>query len=176
MPPKNVRTIRQLIYWEYAKLIAGSVVKDRKNFAFVMHSYKKLESGRMNPSTILRENKLLVLGDKICAYCEEACDDLQWEHIIPRSRGGEDTIDNMVLACRGCNLSKGARDLFEWYGKERMYEIPRLVLGKYMKLIFDHHERMGTLDSADLNADNSLDVFDLGAVMAQAPAAKSLTV
>jgi hypothetical protein len=163
MPPKNIKTVRQLIYWEYAKLIAGRAVGDRTNFKFAMHMFKKLDAGQMAPSTILRENKKLVEGECCCAYCG-AKDGLQWEHIIPKSRGGPDTIDNMVQACRACNQEKGARDPFEWYGTERFYEIPRLVLGKYLKLMFDCHEKAGTLDSSDVNQDGELDVFDLGAI------------
>ena len=165
MPPKNVRTVRQLIYWEYAKLMAGSAMGDRKNYRYVMYCYKKLDGGKLHPSAILRENQLLVVSDKVCIYCENLCDSLQWEHIIPRSLGGLDTIDNMVLACRDCNLAKGTRDLFEWYGRDRQYEIPRLALGKYLKLIFDVHEQMGTLDAIDMNADGQLNVLDLGAVL-----------
>ncbi len=30
------------------------------------------------------------------------------DHVIPRSKGGTDDIDNLVLACRGCNFLKGA--------------------------------------------------------------------
>jgi len=164
MPPKNVKTIRQLIYWEYAKLIAGRVVQDRKNYRFVMYTYKKLERGEMHPSQILRENKLLCAGERCCAYCGAGEPELDWEHIIPQSRGGPNVIDNMVLACRSCNASKGARDPFEWYGRERRYELPRLVLGKYLKLVFAFHEAAGTLDACDLNEDGKLDVFDLGAI------------
>ncbi|MDQ3802777.1 MAG: hypothetical protein M3416_02855 [Acidobacteriota bacterium] len=65
----------------------------------------------------------------------------------------------------GCNLAKGSRDLFEWHGGDRWYEIPRLVLGKYLKMVFEAHERAVTLDAADLNADECLDVFDPGAVL-----------
>lgn len=115
MPPKQVRTIRQLIYWEFAKLIAERAVGDRKNYRFVMHTYKRLETGRLHPSSILRENKLLAEGDRACAYCGRE-GTLQWEHIIPRSRGGPDTIDNQVLACPPCNAAKGGRAPFEWYG------------------------------------------------------------
>lgn len=165
MPPKNVRSIRQLIYWEYAKLIAGSAVGDRKNYRFVMYTYQKLEKGQLHPSAILRENKLLVEHEKACAYCEGCSQELQWEHIIPRSRGGPDTIDNLVLACPGCNQAKAGRDPFEWYGLARKYEVPRVVLGKYLKLAFDHHQQRGTLDASDLNADGTLDIFDLGAVV-----------
>ena len=139
MPPSHVKTIRELIYWEYAKLISEAAVGSRKNYGFITHTYKKLKSGQMNPSDILRENQMLVKGDNACAYCDADNDNFHWEHIIPKSRGGPDTIDNMVLACPGCNLSKGAKDPFEWYGNDRKYEIPRIVLGKYLKLVFDAH-------------------------------------
>ena len=28
------------------------------------------------------------------------------EHVIPQSKGGESTLENLVLACPGCNLRK----------------------------------------------------------------------
>ncbi|MDE1832616.1 MAG: hypothetical protein KGI02_09670 [Thaumarchaeota archaeon] len=55
MPPKNIKTARDLIYWEYAKSIAGSAVGDRKNCGFVMHTYEKLKEQRIHPSAILRD-------------------------------------------------------------------------------------------------------------------------
>lgn len=164
MPPRNVRTIRDLIYWEYAKLIAERAVGDRRNYRFVMNRFMALKNGRLRPSTILRENRLLVKSNNECAYCGSTTD-LQWEHIVPLCRGGPDTIDNQVLACRRCNQEKGARDPFEWYGRDRRYEIPRLVLGKYLKIVFHLHEEAGTLDDADLNRDGRLDVYDLGAIL-----------
>jgi 5-methylcytosine-specific restriction endonuclease McrA len=164
LPPKNVRTVRDLIYWEYAILIAGSAVGDRKNRPFTMSTYTKLKKRKLHPSNILRENKMLVEEcANCCAYCE-CKENLQWEHIIPKSRGGSDNIDNMVQSCQKCNLSKGDKDPYEWYGKERKYEIPRLPLGKYLKLVFEAHEKADTLDSLDLNIDGTLDVLDLGAI------------
>jgi len=85
MPPKNVKTIRELIYWEYAKLISGSAVENRKNYGFIMHCYKKMKSGELTPSQILKENKMLVKGENCCAYCESK-NNLHREHIIPKSR------------------------------------------------------------------------------------------
>jgi hypothetical protein len=41
MPPKHVKSVRQLIYWEYAKLIAGSAVGDRRNCRFVTYTYRR---------------------------------------------------------------------------------------------------------------------------------------
>lgn len=37
MPPTAVKTIKDLIYWEYAKLISESALHDRKNYGFIMH-------------------------------------------------------------------------------------------------------------------------------------------
>ena len=42
----------------------------------------------------------------MCQYCG-AKDDLTFDHLIPRSRGGQTRWDNVVAACAPCNLSKG---------------------------------------------------------------------
>ncbi len=164
MPPPVVKTIRDLIYWEYAKLIAGSTVGDRKAWGFVMHSFKKLRDGSICPSSILRENKKFFEKGDVCAYCGST-ECLEWEHIIPRVKIEIDTIDNQVKACKRCNCEKGGRDPFEWYGKEKMYDIPRIVLGKYLKIIYELHEKQGTLDSLDMNGDGKIDIYDLGIVL-----------
>jgi 5-methylcytosine-specific restriction endonuclease McrA len=46
-----------------------------------------------------------------CQYCGEpfAAHDLTFDHVIPRSRGGRTTWDNVVTACSICNLLKGSR-------------------------------------------------------------------
>lgn len=43
-----------------------------------------------------------------CRYCRSQSD-LSVDHVIPRSCGGGDEIDNLVVACRSCNSKKGAR-------------------------------------------------------------------
>jgi 5-methylcytosine-specific restriction endonuclease McrA len=41
-----------------------------------------------------------------CQYC--GCgDELTFDHVIPRSRGGQTTWENVVAACAPCNLRKG---------------------------------------------------------------------
>ena len=43
-----------------------------------------------------------------CQYC--GCrDDLTFDHVIPRSRGGRTVWDNVVAACAPCNLKKANR-------------------------------------------------------------------
>lgn len=42
-----------------------------------------------------------------CQYCGKAAESI--DHVIPRSRGGEHTWDNVVACCRRCNAYKGDR-------------------------------------------------------------------
>jgi 5-methylcytosine-specific restriction endonuclease McrA len=44
-----------------------------------------------------------------CQYCGKrpAMRDLNIDHVLPRSRGGDDTWETLVTACRDCNLRKG---------------------------------------------------------------------
>ena len=49
-----------------------------------------------------------------CAYCDKdmiSCLDnhreWQTDHIIPSSKGGDDSMSNLVLCCRTCNFMKG---------------------------------------------------------------------
>jgi len=50
------------------------------------------------------------LADHRCEYCRapEAAFNfhMEVEHIIPLSRGGADSKDNLALACQSCNLHK----------------------------------------------------------------------
>lgn len=43
-----------------------------------------------------------------CQYCGSK-DDLTFDHLIPRSKGGKTTWDNVTSACMPCNLRKGGR-------------------------------------------------------------------
>ena len=46
-----------------------------------------------------------------CAYCAKKDERLECDHVVPKARGGSDSIANRVLACRPCNQKKGAQDV-----------------------------------------------------------------
>jgi len=56
----------------------------------------------------------------ICMYCGEQFKhiELTRDHIIPMSRGGSDSWENVVTACFRCNNQKGNRTPDEWAGRK----------------------------------------------------------
>jgi len=52
--------------------------------------------------------------DYTCLYCGKPNRKLHCDHIIPISKGGTNHPDNLVTACRTCNLVKHARTPEEW--------------------------------------------------------------
>jgi len=48
-----------------------------------------------------------------CVYCGDDSD-LHFDHLWPVAKGGSDDANNIVMACRRCNLSKRDKTLAEW--------------------------------------------------------------
>ncbi|HSI51641.1 MAG TPA: HNH endonuclease [Ideonella sp.] len=64
---------------------------------------------RLSPA--LTNPKLFARDRQFCAYCGRHFhfDELTREHIVPVSRGGQDTWMNCITACKSCNGHKGNR-------------------------------------------------------------------
>lgn len=69
----------------------------------------------MPEKRVSRQQKTAVIARAagICEYCASqssfAMDPFSVEHIIPRSAGGKTELDNLALACQGCNSYKYAK-------------------------------------------------------------------
>ena len=50
----------------------------------------------------------------VCTYCKASNRRLECDHVVPLSRGGLSTLDNLTTACKPCNRQKGAKSLQEW--------------------------------------------------------------
>lgn len=49
-----------------------------------------------------------------CVYCGTTEPPFEVDHVVPYSKNGGHTEENLVCACRRCNRSKGAKTLTEW--------------------------------------------------------------
>lgn len=58
---------------------------------------------------------VLVRDGFTCQYCGDVLPEplLTMDHVLPRSRGGRTSWDNVVAACRACNGRKGSRTPME---------------------------------------------------------------
>ena len=66
-------------------------------YSYVRVPYKKVSLTRTN--IFRRDNNR-------CQYCGSHLQ-LTLDHVMPRSRGGKDTLENLTTACQPCNTRKG---------------------------------------------------------------------
>lgn len=62
-----------------------------------------------------------------CAYCRATDRPLQRDCVLPISRGGRYTLDNVVPACPACNTSKCNDEVTGWLRRKRLDERSFLV-------------------------------------------------
>ena len=67
-----------------------------------------------------------------CAYCGAADRPLQRDCVMAISRGGRNTIDNVVPACAACNASKCNDEVTGWLRRKRLDE--RAFLERYVRI------------------------------------------
>lgn len=145
MPPPVVKTIRDEIYWQYAKLISKSAGFGINQRAFQMERFIGLRDNKIIWSTTVREWLREHEKPDECIYCGLK-GDLTVEHILPQCCEGPDIPDNVIKVCTKCNLSKGGKRLYEWIGLKHKDQIPRIAEGKYLKLLYELHDKLGTLN------------------------------
>jgi 5-methylcytosine-specific restriction endonuclease McrA len=75
----------------------------------------------------LNRRNIYFRDGNICQYCGKKfpTSELSLDHIIPRSRGGGETWDNLVCACTNCNGRKADRTPLE--AKMRLIRAPKPV-------------------------------------------------
>lgn len=144
MPTGYVKTIHDEILFEYAKLISRSAY-GKLEWGFITSRFFKLKNDEIKISDTIREWEMEQMLPRRCVFCGSK-KGLSTDHLIPRNRGGNDDADNLVLACKSCNSSRGDKGVFEWLGLKRKDSLHRLVAGKYLKQLLKIHEEKGTLN------------------------------
>lgn len=59
-----------------------------------------------------------------CAYCGGS-GDLERDHVVPLSKGGDTTASNIAPACETCNRSKSNKGVLEWWPQQGYYNQKR---------------------------------------------------
>jgi 5-methylcytosine-specific restriction endonuclease McrA len=92
-----------------------------------LFNYVKLPIAKMmaKPSRALVYKR----DDCSCQYCG-ATKNLTIDHVLPRSRGGKDTWENMVVACFPCNSRKGCRTPEE--ANMELFKVPKAPINKML--------------------------------------------
>jgi 5-methylcytosine-specific restriction endonuclease McrA len=113
--PINVCTIRRavvLVICEKAEIIeAYGAPLYTTTYTFEAPSIIRLHQliKRPRPRVKLTRREVFVRDRYTCQYCGAVHNDLTLDHVIPRSKGGAHTWENLVTACRSCNHRKGGK-------------------------------------------------------------------
>lgn len=136
----------EMLYWSYANLQMlcaainmGKTKYDRSCYMVRAKAFKAYKEGRWNIHDLFENNIAKLKSDCVCWYCGEVFDDkskLTIDHVFPRSKGGTNDMNNIIMVCKHCNSSKRDTDLLEWYFVQhrKFPSIPILV--HYLKQIY----------------------------------------
>ena len=70
----------------------------------LLQRYVRIPSGRAIP---VSRRGVLRRDNQRCGYCSSSATTI--DHVMPRSRGGMDSWENLVACCLSCNNTKGDR-------------------------------------------------------------------
>ena len=90
-----------LLLKEKAQLLSARVIR---LVNYIRIPFRKIMSQKPTRSMIYERD------EHTCQYCGSK-KHLSIDHVIPRCRGGEDTWENLVVACSSCNVKKGSTPL-----------------------------------------------------------------
>lgn len=101
---KNIFEGTMSVVAEYEQIVRSPSIEMRLPSVVAMKNYvpihKRVAFTRTN----------VFLRDRFrCQYCGAEDATLTFDHVVPKSKGGETKWTNIVAACDPCNLRKGAR-------------------------------------------------------------------
>lgn len=106
---------------------------------FPLPSVVKLRHHVKRPLPELRLSRRTVFARDgyMCQYCGQMAKDLTIDHVVPRRLGGVTAWDNLVTACRRCNMRKSDKLLHQISMKlvrlpKRPRYVPYISLTKYL--------------------------------------------
>lgn len=148
----EVTTVGELLHWSYANLAMAHAAVTAKagkygrvHFMIRNRLYGGLRKRTMQIGPLADDERLKMVLPQACCYCGSK-QFLAADHLIPRKRGGANTGDNLVWACRACNSSKCARDALVWLAERNQFP-PVLLLRRYLKLAIEMCQERNLMDA-----------------------------
>lgn len=156
------RNFGEYLFYSYANLqmlcyaLGAKMPKyDRLCYMIRAKAFKAYKEGRWNIHDLMQFNVAKIRENDFCWYCGRhmSPDKLTIDHVFPRSKGGGNDMDNIIMVCKNCNSSKSNMDLFQWYATVRHEWPPLNVLIHYLKNIYLYSEENGLLEKCDIELD-----------------------
>lgn len=78
-----------------------------------VHSSRGAKWVSLRQSVLERDNHT-------CMHCGALATEA--DHVIPKAKGGEDRMDNLVASCKSCNARRGAKSLIRqtWFNPRHL--------------------------------------------------------
>ena len=127
---RNNKHKRAQYYKKNKDYILKRTAKRRKDNPLISrvytHKYRQRKKLLKSNFTIDQWQQCLTHFNHQCAYCGST-ESLEQEHVIPVSRGGHYTPDNIIPACRSCNASKNNKIMQDWFTQHENYSVERMA-------------------------------------------------
>jgi 5-methylcytosine-specific restriction endonuclease McrA len=104
--------------------------------------------GGAGPFVPLNRRNIYHRDGSICQYCGKKfpLSELSLDHVIPKSRGGGDTWENLVCACTGCNSRKADKTPAE--ARMKLIRVPRALKTQVQLIRVQHASWAQFVDEA----------------------------
>lgn len=163
MTRRRFSNFGEYLYWCYASmqmlmvaLKRGLSEYDRSCYALREKYFKGYKEGRFSPSSLVNNTIARFSDLSVCWYCGASvpASGLTRDHVLPLSKGGSDSPDNIFMVCSRCNSSKCDSDLMEWFEDSFNEPAPLYLWASYLKLVYQFSVSHNLLDkhSTDLAA------------------------
>lgn len=108
--PKRAVTLVFLYKAEIIEFAKGKLIRTPNSY-YRFPSVIKLNQYRRVPykTVVLSRKNVLRRDNHTCQYCGTKNSPMTMDHILPKSRGGDDSWENLITACFRCNNLKGNR-------------------------------------------------------------------
>jgi 5-methylcytosine-specific restriction endonuclease McrA len=125
LPPSLEHRVETTMSWvhKFKKLVPiSNIVVERVKFDMQKMQNHDINGDEYQQGTLqgynVREYLLEKWGRK-CAYCDKKEVPFEIEHIVPRSKGGPNSVSNLTLSCNSCNRQKGSNNIEDFVKDEK---------------------------------------------------------